>query len=471
MLAKLRSFLGKDCDNFDIKCKSFNAISFVLFVISFVAFVILVIKNIYFNGNNFVIDVARLLFVSIFAGIAFYTHRKGYIIFSKYILVFSLLFFLVYYSVIINVYDPYIGVLSPIFILMISVISQIIFYFTKEKYHYYFIMILLLVNILFFGNIYDCYFPEIGIIESWGNVYVEVIVGLLFVYVIVNTIVYYILKKYKRTQVIIKTKNEQIIQNNIELKERNQELKEMKSELMAQNEELKVLDSTKDMFLSVISHDLKNSFNIVNGFSELLQLDYDDYDDTKRKYFIKEINTSSNLVFNLLENLLNWSNVKLNGINSSVEIVNLKEFITGTIETYNIVAKTKNIIIISENIPSEDIKVDKYVITTVLGNFINNAIKFSHKNSKIEIFTRLSENTIQFTVKDYGVGMDENTKNNLFTIGSNISTKGTDNERGTGLGLILCNEIILESDGKIWVESEINNGSSFHFSVNIQQPD
>ena len=178
-----------------------------------------------------------------------------------------------------------------------------------------------------------------------------------------------------------------------------------------------------------------------------------------------EINNSSNLIYNLLENLLNWSNIKLNGINASVEDVNLLEFINEIIKTYNIIAETKNISIIAENNVNKKIKIDKYVVTTVLGNLINNAIKFSRNNSKIEIFTKISGKTIEFTVKDYGVGMDKDTINKLFKIGTNISTKGTNQERGTGLGLILCNEIILQSEGKIWVESEINKGTSFSFSV------
>jgi len=461
----ISQLLNKNCNEDNIKCKSFNTITVVVSIVAFTAFIAMYIKNIYFQVDDFFLDVGRLLFVSIFAGLAYILHKRGLKILPKYLLIFSFLFFLVYYSIIIDEYDPYIEVLSPLFIIMLSVISNIIFYFPKERIHYFFVLTVLIANMLLYSRVYDYYFPQISITQGWGSVYFEVLFGFLSVFIVVNIIVYYIQKKYEIAQAKLYKSNKEIKHYNIELEGKNEELKELKSELIAQNEELKVLDSTKDMFLSVISHDLKNSFNIVNGFSEILDTDYDTYDNTKRKYFIKEINISSNLIYNLLENLLNWSNIKLNGIDSSIETIIIDEFITETIETYNIIAKTKNISIICENIPSKKIKVDKYVITTVLGNFINNAIKFSHVNSKIEIFTTITDKAIKFTVKDYGVGIDENTKAKLFKIGTNISTKGTNEERGTGLGLILCNEIILKSDGKIWVESEINKGSSFSFSI------
>jgi len=464
----INKIISASCADSDIKCKSFNTVSFVVFIIAFTSFVALYIKNIYFQVDDFIIDVGRLLFVSIFSGLAYFIHKKGFLILSKYFLIISFLVFLVYYSIFIDLYDPYVEVLSPLFIIMISVISQIIFYYKKEKIHYYFVIIVLFINLIFYANIYDYYFPNIKLIDDWGNVYIEVVFGFASIFIVINRIVYYILKKYMETQELLTQSNEEIKQNNIELEEKNEELIELKSELIAQNEELKVLDSTKDMFLSVISHDLKNSFNVVNGFSELLDLEYDSYDETKRKYFIKEINSSSNLIYNLLENLLNWSNIKLNGLSKNLSEIIINEFVEEIIKTHNIIAKTKNISLIYQSRNLEKVKVDKYIITTVLGNLINNAIKFSHENSKIEIFTELKKNTLKIIVKDYGIGMNQETLDKLFDIGANRSRKGTNQESGTGLGLILCKEIISKSDGEIWAESEDGKGSTFSFIINVE---
>lgn len=462
----INKLINKNCDDDNIKCKSFNTISLVISIVAFIGFVAIYLRNVSVDINTNFFDVGRLFVISIISAFVYIIHKKGFATLAKHILIFTLLFFLIYYPLFINTYSTELEILAPIFILMIAVITQLTFYFTKEKYAYYFVMVVLFFSIIFYANIYDYYFPEIGITKRWGLEYFEIIIGFITVFFVINFIVYYILKKYKSTQRKLSLSYEEIKQNNIELEEKNEELKELKSELTAQNEELKVLDSTKDMFLSVISHDLKNSFNIVNGFSELLDIDYDSYDEAKRKYFIKEINSSSNLIYNLLENLLNWSNIKLNGISSNIETINIKEFIEESIITHNIIAKTKNISIIYQSKQLTEIKADKYAITTVVGNFINNAIKFSQENSKIEIFIELKNAEIQFTVKDYGVGLSTEAKNKLFDIGAHRSTKGTNQERGTGLGLILCSEIISKSEGKIWVESEEGKGSSFSFSIN-----
>ena len=234
-----------------------------------------------------------------------------------------------------------------------------------------------------------------------------------------------------------------------------------------QNEELKVLNNTKDRFFSIISHDLKNPFNVIMGFSEVLNDGYDNYSDKERKHFIKEINNSSIVVYELLDNLLQWSSLQLNGIVLKKEHIKVKLLINEIIQTQEINAKIKSIKItnlIDENI---EIDADKYSIITVINNYIGNAIKFSFENSEIIIDVKIENNTAVFSVQDFGVGIEKEIARNLFRIDENHSTLGTNSEKGSGLGLILCKEIASQNKGNVWIESTPQKGSTFYFSISI----
>ena len=244
-------------------------------------------------------------------------------------------------------------------------------------------------------------------------------------------------------------------------------LEKEKEVVEEQNEELKVLNNTKNKFFSIISHDLKNPFNIVMGFSEILNDSYDSYSDKERKHYISEINNSSTIVYNLLDNLLQWSSIQINGISIKKEPVNLKKIINEIISTQELNAKAKNIKITS--FISEDIviEIDKYSVYTVIGNLIGNAVKFSFEKNEIIVNADIQDNQIVISVKDFGVGMQKNIADKLFRIDENLSTLGTKNEKGNGLGLVLCKEIAEQNNGEIWVESILKKGSTFFFSLPI----
>ncbi len=234
-----------------------------------------------------------------------------------------------------------------------------------------------------------------------------------------------------------------------------------------QNEELKVLDNTKNKFFSIISHDLKNPFNIILGFSDVLKDGYDSYSDKERKHFIDEINNSTTVVYEMLDNLLQWSSIQINGIKINKESINIKSIINETISVQQLNAQAKNIRI--KNIVEKEIivDIDKQSVYTLLSNLIANAIKFSFERSEIIVNAYFKDNQLVFTVKDFGVGIDINTVDKLFKIDENNSTLGTKNERGNGLGLILCKEIVKQNKGSIWVESSLGKGSIFYFSLPI----
>ena len=228
---------------------------------------------------------------------------------------------------------------------------------------------------------------------------------------------------------------------------------------------LRELNATKDKFFSIISHDLKSPFNAIMGFSELLvtQIHEKDYEGIEE--YSKIIKDSSGRAMSLLTNLLEWARTQTGTMNFQPEYIELVSLINEIVELANDSAKHKSIQIIKK-IPHNIVAlVDKAMIGTVLRNLISNAIKFSGSNGEIVVAAEKKPQEIIFSVSDNGVGMSKNTIGKLFRIDQNLSTKGTHNELGTGLGLILCREFVEKHGGKIWAESEVGKGSKFTFTI------
>lgn len=232
--------------------------------------------------------------------------------------------------------------------------------------------------------------------------------------------------------------------------------------------------ATKDKLFSIISHDLKNPFNSLLGFTELLLKKYNTYDDEKRLKFIGLINESSENVCNLLNNLLAWSSSQNDKIELYFEPVNLKYFAYNTVNFVQSFALKKEIEI-HQNIPKTIfVSIDKATIDTVLRNLITNAIKFTNRNGKITISAQIlpdNNKFIEISVKDTGIGIPPEKLKTLFAIKKSKSTQGTEKELGTGLGLIVCKEFVEKNGGKIYVESEVGKGSCFKFTLKSISPD
>ncbi len=248
------------------------------------------------------------------------------------------------------------------------------------------------------------------------------------------------------------------------------ELKNTEKELKAHELELSEAVATKDKFFSIISHDLKSPFNAILGFTNILLEKHREYDEDEREELIKYISNSANNAFNLLENLLTWSRNQSGTLTFSPEYVYLKILVYETISDLEEVAHNKNIQILETISKNDIVFADKNMLATVFRNLISNALKFTPKGGKIHITSKTKEdnNFIEVSVTDTGVGILENRINDLFRIDKNTTTKGTENERGTGLGLILCKEFIEKHGGKIWVESKINEGSTFKLTIPCQ---
>ena len=229
--------------------------------------------------------------------------------------------------------------------------------------------------------------------------------------------------------------------------------------------ELKELNATKDKFFSVISHDLRSPFTGLLGFSEILYNEYNRSSEETIKNYVSNIYSLSKNTFELLENLLAWSQSQTGKIKLNQKKIHLKPYSDAIIQMINPIAQKKKIIL--TNSITEDIYAyaDENMLHTIFRNLISNAIKYTYESGTIDLRAITEDSVITISVSDTGVGMSDDIKNSLFKISETKSQPGTQSEKGTGLGLILCKEFVEKHGGKIWVESEIGKGTTFFFTI------
>jgi len=241
--------------------------------------------------------------------------------------------------------------------------------------------------------------------------------------------------------------------------------KQNEEKLRKYSEELKELNATKDRFLSIIAHDLKSPFSTLLGFLEILREEYSNLPAEQLGQFIENAAESAKNVFNLLENLLQWAYLQKGKVVINKQKINLKEIAEDSIKVLTPRAEEKGIKIIVSVAENLNSFADKNLVQTVIRNITNNAIKFTNKGGKIELNAKKQGSEILFSISDDGIGMDEGTKEKLFKLDENISRVGTSGEKGTGLGLIICKDMIEKNDGRIWVESKLKKGTTFYFTL------
>ncbi|BAX78917.1 hypothetical protein ALGA_0524 [Labilibaculum antarcticum] len=231
------------------------------------------------------------------------------------------------------------------------------------------------------------------------------------------------------------------------------------------NEELNKIISTKDKFFSIIAHDLRSPISTILGYLDLLQTDYNSFSKEEQIDFISNINESAKSSFKLLNNLLLWARSQQNRIMLDVQKHNLKSTITEAIDAYLSSSKLKKISI--ELLVPEEIFIysDSFTLQCVISNLFNNAIKFTPKNGVIFIKAKQENGFAEIQIIDNGVGIPEERINKLFKIEESVSTKGTNDEKGTGLGLLLCKEFIEKNNGSIQIVSKINKGTRVIFRI------
>jgi PAS domain S-box-containing protein len=241
--------------------------------------------------------------------------------------------------------------------------------------------------------------------------------------------------------------------------------KENEEKIEKINAELAEINATKDKFFSIISHDLRSPLSGLMGILEIISDGHDSLEEESKQEIIKESFISAKNIYKLLENLLEWSQVQTGKIKyepQNFQLLTLAKDVTG-LYTQNL--NTKGIQLEININPSISVFADRKITETVLRNLISNAIKFTPTNGLIIISAQMVENSIKISVQDSGVGMNKERLDKLFKIEFTHSTKGTAKEVGTGLGLILCKELVEKQNGKIWAESEVRNGSTFFFTL------
>ncbi len=263
----------------------------------------------------------------------------------------------------------------------------------------------------------------------------------------------------------LRTQAEDLNNTNALMEERQQLIEEQSQMLEEANDELKKLNSSKDKFFSIIAHDLRGPFQNILGFSEILSENYEDMDDVQKKDLADNINVSSKKVFHLLENLLKWAASQTKNISFTPEIINIEEIIGDSIHLLGDMAKNKKIEIIFKKPEVEHVYADREMMKTVIRNLIGNALKFTLAGGTIDVEVTQSDPYASIMVKDNGIGMDKKYLQNLFSIENMESRPGTENERGSGLGLILCKEFIEKNGGRLKVESSKGAGSKFSFTL------
>lgn len=244
------------------------------------------------------------------------------------------------------------------------------------------------------------------------------------------------------------------------------QLLESKNRTIEKSEnDLRIMNAAKNKFFSIIAHDLKNPFHTVMGYSDLLDREYEHFTEKERRSFARNIAQSSNKIYQLLQNLLEWSRSQTGRLDFSPGEVNLDQLVSKAVSILQPQADQKHIHIELNFDKKLVIFADPLMIETVLRNLLNNAIKFTPENGQIELSAIEKGDYVEICVKDTGIGISESDVATLFRIDSTIKRKGTGNEDGTGLGLILCKEFVQKNHGDIRVDTAPGKGSSFFILI------
>lgn len=242
--------------------------------------------------------------------------------------------------------------------------------------------------------------------------------------------------------------------------------KKLERDVQQRTSELENLNHEKDVFLSIIAHDLKSPFNAIIGFSEILKNEYDSFDEKEKKSFVTNIHEASENTFKLIEKLLDWSRANAGRIEFTPTIVDLSVVATLMIKTYRNAASKKDIIIKSLIGYHSKIYADQNLLETIFRNLISNAIKYTNPHGEIIINAeKQGDEYVAISISDNGIGIDKETLKTIFQINKKISTPGTHEETGTGLGLLVVKEFVEINGGTITVSSTPGKGSVFTFTV------
>lgn len=255
--------------------------------------------------------------------------------------------------------------------------------------------------------------------------------------------------------------------------------KKVVNELMLHNHELEESNLSKDKFFSIFAHDLKNPFQGLLGFIDLLYEDLDELSNEQVKEYLANVRNASYHTYALLENLLEWSRIQSGKMPFTPTVFDIHDEISAVITVLDNNATQKDIKLINEVEPNIMVEADRNMIHSVIQNLVTNSIKFSNSNGRVVIrgrvpqdYTKAKSSTesgdrlwLEISVSDNGIGIPEEILPKLFKLNGQYSSAGTANEPGTGLGLVLCHEMVEKNGGRIWAESIPGQGTTFIFTI------
>ena len=241
--------------------------------------------------------------------------------------------------------------------------------------------------------------------------------------------------------------------------------KEEVGKLKSKTEKLEMLNSAKDSFISILSHDLRAPFTSILGFSEII-LNETSLPEKDKAEYVKFIYDSSNNQLQLVNHLFDWSQLQTGRIKFEVQRLHAQSIVYNCVSYLTGLAMRKNININVKIPDSFHIDADERLTTKVFTNLISNAVKYSHEDGTVEVSGNIyNEDFIEFIVKDKGIGISETNNERIFNIAKLFSTEGTKGEKGSGLGLTLSKQIVEKHGGALWFYSKEGKGSEFHFTL------
>lgn len=314
----------------------------------------------------------------------------------------------------------------------------------------------------------------------WAYLGYLIVLG-LFVILVVKIYTYRLLKEKENLERIVKERTQEILMQNEEimvqaehLKEANEwisakniELESQKKEIEKKRDQLEMSNATKNKFFRIIAHDLRSPMSTFLNSTSYILTDLEDFSKEKTKKFISDLNKLSQTTYNLLENLLDWSTSQMGEIKFNPRTIDITGIIKENIELIRNRLDSKKIKLTLDLPHQMEVFGDENMIHTVIRNLISNAAKFTYESGEIKISCKAEGNICKVCISDNGIGINKENIDKLFRIDQHHTTLGTQNEKGSGLGLILCKEFVEQNGGTITVTSELGKGSTFCFSLNL----
>lgn len=441
LFSRYKNFVFGTDDSFDVQKKIFLLITHTTLIIAFTGIVTNIILGL--EASLTIVTIAAFLLV-----LYLHTYVRRNQLDTKFAIIFFLIsVFTFSYLWFFNAgYNGNTAVL--IFVYFIVIVTILPVRYRIISFIVYSIMIVGLVTIQFM-------YPDlITHYDTEEQRYIDLALGyflyLILAFVIQNTI----LKNYDDERRKGQAQNIQLNELNLQLSESNNKLEESVKRV-------EELNASKDRFITMLSHDLRSPFHGLLGLSRVMKEEYDSFPEIERKYIIHQLNQSIEKMYAFLEEVLLWGRLQRGVVKPKYAVENIYSLLEQIISVHEQTILKKGLHVNLNCSKELNSNIDKELLSVVIRNLLSNAIKFSLSGKAISIEAKETENKLLLTVADSGIGITPKTQSRLFKIDEIITTKGTEGETGSGMGLILCVDILKKLDGKISVQSVEGEGSVF----------